>query len=227
MNGQLPIGVAESHATPVATLLPREVAQLSLDTNFGCARLSTGGLRCWGVNDRGQLGDGTTTSRTTPAPVPGVSGVRSVAVGSQRGALLLEDGTVWTWGDNSFGSLGDPSVPESPGYRAVAARVAGIVGAVGITADSNVTCAWFADGLVRCWGVNLHGQLGNGLTATTVPSPVLVQGLPPVTAVDAGAEHVCAIDRGGALWCWGRNLYGNLGDGTTATRLIPVRVDFR
>ena len=40
----------------------------------------------------------------------------------------------------------------------------------------------------------------------------------------AGTVHTCARTRAGAEWCWRRNVYGQLGDGTTVDRPSPVRV---
>src|SRR5690242_2375267 len=45
-----------------------------------------------------------------------------------------------------------------------------------------------------------------------------------VLAMAFGVEHSCAIDLGGALYCWGRNQVGQLGDGTMEDRLSPVRI---
>lgn len=42
--------------------------------------------------------------------------------------------------------------------------------------------------------------------------------------VSARPFHCLAIDRNGQVWAWGNNLAGALGDGTTADRLLPVRV---
>jgi alpha-tubulin suppressor-like RCC1 family protein len=43
-------------------------------------------------------------------------------------------------------------------------------------------------------------------------------------AVTAGREHACAIRSDGTAWCWGRNDYGQLGDGTNTDRTAPVMV---
>jgi alpha-tubulin suppressor-like RCC1 family protein len=42
--------------------------------------------------------------------------------------------------------------------------------------------------------------------------------------VRAGYAHTCATRTTGSLWCWGSNSYGQLGDGTTTTRLTPTRI---
>ncbi len=42
--------------------------------------------------------------------------------------------------------------------------------------------------------------------------------------VAPGREHACALKKGGSLWCWGNNTFGQLGDGTTTSRLKPTKV---
>lgn len=44
------------------------------------------------------------------------------------------------------------------------------------------------------------------------------------TALDAGGDHTCAVTTGGAGYCWGHNLSGQLGDGSTTDRTTPVAV---
>ncbi|HUL59567.1 MAG TPA: hypothetical protein VLU43_09850 [Anaeromyxobacteraceae bacterium] len=86
------------------------------------------------------------------------------------------------------------------------------------------TCALLDDGSVKCWGANEHGQLGDGGTLdSSVPVPVALPDT--ASAVAAGYVHTCAVvGTAGAVWCWGDNTTGSLGDGSTIGRTSPVQV---
>lgn len=77
---------------------------------------------------------------------------------------------------------------------------------------------------VACWGRGLEGQLGTG-TTTGSNTPRLVKGLQSgVLGLALGESHACALMLDGTVRCWGKNDVGQLGDGTTANRLVPVKV---
>jgi alpha-tubulin suppressor-like RCC1 family protein len=56
-----------------------------------------------------------------------------------------------------------------------------------------------------------------GPRLTRTPTNSLIQ-------IDAGRDHECGVTSTGQAWCWGRNQYGQLGDSSAASTLIPVAV---
>jgi len=85
-------------------------------------------------------------------------------------------------------------------------------------------CAFQVHGKIICWGDDYFGELGDGTTGG-VSSGVGVMQLDDVVDVSPsganGQAHTCAVTGDGAVWCWGFNYYGQLGDGTTDSRSLP------
>lgn len=206
---------------PVAGLATG-VASVASGRSHLCVRDSSGSARCLGDNTFGQLGRGDIGGppADTPAAVLGLgAGVTAIEAGEFHTCAVVSGG-VRCWGRNLAGELGDGSNTDS-GTPVVVGGIPGPVVALGL--GSSHSCAVTAAGAVYCWGSNGEGQLGIGNSDGTRLLPAPVQGLPgSVTRVTAGIAHTCALTQAGAVWCWGRNFSGELGDGTRTERTLPV-----
>ena len=203
---------------------PNAVKQISAGTGYTCAVLGSGAAKCWGDNGYGQLGDGTTTNRPVPTQVTGLtSGVASINAGSNSAhtCAVLTSGAVRCWGNNGYGQLGDGTTIN----RSTPVQVFGLSDGVSSIANGDsYSCVVLTSGAVKCWGNNALGELGDG-TTTNRSTPVQVIGLTSgVASISAGPQHTCAVLTTGAAKCWGFNGGGQLGDGTTTSRLTPVQV---
>ncbi|MGH2773323.1 MAG: fibronectin type III domain-containing protein [Actinomycetota bacterium] len=102
------------------------------------------------------------------------------------------------------------------------------INAVGESSQSDERCADVTTPNLVAWGANDQGQLGNGTTEDTGGGgrPTAVNLPPGVSAVSvsAGKDHTLAIGSDNAVYAWGGNSDGALGDGTTEDRLEPVKV---
>lgn len=179
----------------------------------------------WGGNDAGQLGDGTLILRRSPVAVIGMSSDVTAIAAGQFHSLAIQNGGVYAWGDDYFGNLGDGNDNSlGPGYSTTPVAASGLtIGVTAIAADGGASFA-VQNGALYAWGSNSYGQLGTSSSDFINPTPAPVSGLTSgVTAVAAGAYHVLAV-RNGALYTWGSNASGELGDGTRVDRSVPVQV---
>jgi alpha-tubulin suppressor-like RCC1 family protein len=222
----------QTAATTPTNFGPPETArsQVHLGSGVGehtCVIVIGGAVWCWGGNASGQHGDGTQDDHWAPVRADLNQRALHVGTGWQHTCAILEDRGVWCWGNNSDGQLGDGSNTSSFAPVAVqAAAGAPLANAVALAVGGYHSCALTSDGRVWCWGLNQHGQLGNG---TTVKSnrAVLVESAPGValngvTQLATGGWHQCAVLGSGQLACWGEGRDGQLGDGTGQSKQRAV-----
>ncbi|MCP3974408.1 MAG: hypothetical protein GY720_07940 [bacterium] len=231
--GQLGYGnteaIGDNEAPSAAGDIPldEEVLEVAGGGGHTCALLDSGNIRCWGDNVYGQLGLGHTDAIGDDEPIADAAGyvelgglATTIAVGQAHSCAVLESGNVRCWGLNSSGQLGygntdtigDDELPSSAGDIDLGAA------ALALTAGDNFSCALLDSGTIRCWGMNEYGQLGYGHVELIGDdeSPSTAGDVPvstSITAINAGAEHVCVVTHGDALRCWGRNKEGRLGYG--------------
>ncbi|MBI5293750.1 MAG: RCC1 repeat-containing protein, partial [Chloroflexi bacterium] len=182
-----------------------------------CAVTSGGLVYCWGQNASGQLGNGTFGESTVPVMVQLPSWrARQVVAGIDHTCALLENGNVYCWGENQDRQLADGTTTDR------STPVLSFTGAVQLASTHKHTCAVRASGLAFCWGPNAAGELGTGVASAPPVSAVQVVGLTDIAAIAAGARATCALRADGTVRCWGINIDGRLGDGTTTDSLVPV-----
>lgn len=142
-----------------------------------------------------------------------------VSTGGAHTCGVTSEGALYCWGNNKDGQLGDDTLNSTSQPVGVATLSYDVVE---VAAGSSHTCARLKSGELYCWGSNTFGQLGIG-TPESHRFPALVSGLPSgVNKVTAGLGHTCAILDSGPVYCWGNNLAGALGDGSTESSRSPV-----
>jgi alpha-tubulin suppressor-like RCC1 family protein len=159
-----------------------------------------------------------------PVWVTGLDDAVEVHVGSGFACARRSTGGVVCWGGNSLGQLGDGNLPASGTVVSGPVQVVGIVDAEGLAVGGNHACALRAAGSVRCWGYGHFAQLGDGIaygfpegSGAAIPVDVLAPDGAiqlSVTQVAAGGAHSCALLSDHTVWCWGRAMSGELGDGS-------------
>ena len=203
---------------------------------------SDGRIYAWGRNTSGELGIGTTLARsnvpiavkTTGTPMDGKVVKQVEGGGRYEGShsiALASDGTVYTWGLNQYGQLGNNTTTNSRSPIAVQAAGTPMAGKtiVQVAAGADHSLALDSDGALYAWGSNAYGQLGNGTTTnSSVPVAVKIAGTPlagkTIIQIVAGANHNMVLTSDGAVYTWGWNYHGQLGNNTKTNSNTIVAV---
>jgi alpha-tubulin suppressor-like RCC1 family protein len=208
-------------STPTPAISLPAVTQVSAGTSHTAARATDGSVWVWGSSGSGELGDGSYAARPLPVAVAWPGTATRIAAGFFHSLALDDRGSVWAWGGNTSGELGDGTQRS----RLVPTAVVGLPAISAIAGGSEFSLALDATGSVWSWGQSSNGRLGKGETQSfSYPTPATITGLPTVAAIAAGSGHGLALARNGAVWAWGFNNYGQLGNGTRTDQSRPVAV---
>jgi len=234
-NVPLPVRTA---GTPMAG---KKIVHVSTGGNFykgsSLALSSEGKVYSWGANDKGQLGNGTTNDSNLPVevkvegtPMAGKKIVQT-AIGVTHSMALDSEGKVYSWGENVNGLLGTGD--SIPATLPVEVRTSGTPMAgkkiVQISAGGSHSMALDSEGNIYAWGWGGEGQLGNGANDNSnVPILVKKRGTDlegkTIKKVMAGGMFSTVLTSDGSLYSWGKNNYGQIGDGTTNNYNLAVAV---
>jgi alpha-tubulin suppressor-like RCC1 family protein len=205
---------------------PRSDASLAVGLDFQCALRPSGTASCRGDNGIGQRGSGTVEkSRADLDPNPTrvlLDGVVSLSAKNVHACAVRNDRSGWCWGFDFRGEVGTGRAFGKAGITPVVvdtpARVDSISDALSVSAGVTHTCAVLGDGSLWCWGDISFGELGadhGQVDATSVPMRVV--GIDHVARVSAGGFFTCAVTVDRAVYCWGDNPYGMVGNGTAGS----------
>jgi alpha-tubulin suppressor-like RCC1 family protein len=214
-NGQLGTGSAVTcgfqnlpcAAIPVAVTGGHTFTQIDANADRTCAVATTGDVYCWGQF----FGTSPTVAFTGRT-------YTQVAVGGLH-ACALSGGAAYCFGDNRYGQLGTGN-----GFNQLSPTpVAGGLVFTQIDAGTWFTCGITPGGAAWCWGRNGDSELGNAAAGVQSSVPVPVSGSHAFSRLSSGEAHTCAQAADG-VYCWGGNVAGELVDGTTTNRAVPVKV---
>jgi len=239
-RGQLGNNSMVDSSRPVAVnmtgvLAGKTTKQISTGAYHTCVVASDDNAYCWGENMKGQLGNNSTANSSVPVKVD-TSGVlagktiKQISTGHYHTCAVASDDKMYCWGENNNGELGNGSTVDS--------RVPVAVNMTGVLAGKTIkqmsvgtynTCVISSDDKVYCWGSNAYGQVGNNsLTDSNVPVAVNTTGVlagKTIKQISVGHHRACAIASDDKMYCWGNNMGGALGNGSTADSHIPVSVN--
>jgi alpha-tubulin suppressor-like RCC1 family protein len=219
------------HAVPTPVAGHVTFRSISAGYFHTCGVARNGATYCWGRNEQGEVGTTVRRMSTTPVRVAGDLASRLVQAASEFDYSCAVDvhGVLHCWGSDCFGQLGLDSLTEQCGAPAMPcsptpAAVNTPAEIETVSVSFSHSCALTTAGTVLCWGDNNEGQTGNGTMGERVPTPTPVAGGLTFGALGVGREFTCAIAADGAPYCWGRNVDGQLGIGSTDLKDAPTPV---
>ncbi len=218
-------GLADRQRTPVAIPNLNDVSQIDAGNDMSYVLERNGTLWAFGENEVGELGDGLTTASLEEAVrVIFPPGVDIVAIGEAEssGYAIDSTGQGWAWGKGGEESLclgeGEEDITEPE-------KVPGMTDAAAVQGGAHHVLWLLKNGTVETCGSNRDGELGVGHTVTKSGSPLAVPDLLDVVEVSAGQLSSCARTASGAVYEWGGDMNGQIGNGVRKTGVYePFKV---
>lgn len=235
-SGQLGDGTNTRSLFPVLVKgLPAGVKAFSIAAGdfHSVAVMEDGTVYSWGGNADGQLGINSVSDALTAKQVHGIANFGflrnafEAAAGGSHTLILMRDSTVRAFGNALKGQTGSGL---SGGTELTPVVVLDILSndtlrnVINVEAGNDHSIAAQADGVIKTWGGNASGQLGDGTTIDKSKA-ISVVGISGAKSVTAGFGFSAVILNDSTTWTWGANSFGQLGDNTKGTnRLLPVQM---
>jgi len=216
INGQLGVNDLTCRSSP-----SQEVSS----SNYWCCvsvyRYSTsavksdGTLWAWGAGARHRLGTGSLVNYCSPVQEAcSRTGWIKTSVGEDHGAAIKDTGELYSWGFNAVGQIGigDTSIVTA---QSPIQDITSATDWCDVSSGQQQTGAVKTDGSIYMWGLGDRGRLGNN-SVINHSSPVReISSSSNWCRISTGSFHTIALKTDGALWGWGSDYFGQIGDGTT------------
>ena len=180
-------------------------------SRHNCIVTSDGRIKCWGLGEQYQLGNGRNENNNRPVDVMNITTAIDVGTGYNFTCALLENKTIQCWGSGNVGQMGNGSYDN----QITPVSVSNINTAKALSVGGGHACTLLDNKSVQCWGYNSDGQLGKVTSYNSSSTPVTVDNLTNVTAIDMGWLHSCALLENKTVKCWGGNYDGELGNNSS------------
>ena len=178
----------------------------------------------WGRNAEGEAGTGSAdlSNVYNPTKIGTDNDWKIIAAGYDHTLAIKNNGSLWAWGQNLEAEVGDgTTVNRIDGPEQIGAATNWAAVAAGYTHSLALT----TDGKLWAWGEDHIGELGDGNSgAIDVLTPELIANNSNWSSISAGEEFTLGNTSDGISWAWGRNVEGELGDGSIVNRYIPQTI---
>jgi len=147
------------------------------------------------------------------------TGWYDISAGWEHSTAISDNKSLYTWGWNVDGQLGNGTRTDSHSPVQI-----GTNNWIKVSAGWKHTIALKDNDTLYAWGDNEYSQLGDGTTIDRLSPQQVGANISNIESFDAGGVHTAVLTLNGALWTWGSNFTGQLGDGTTTSQSIPVLI---
>jgi alpha-tubulin suppressor-like RCC1 family protein len=208
-----PADAQTASSSPPAEVGTADWRQVAAGGGHTCGVRTTGRLYCWGSGAFGALGYGDDEQQATPIEVAGnLTTWATVSAGYFHTCGLRTDHHLFCWGYGDAGRLGNGGTTQQNSPVEVDGAHADWIA---VSAGGSHTCGVRTNHRAYCWGSDAFGQLGDGGASSGSSIPVEVAGNhADWTAISTGFVHTCGRRSNGRLYCWGRDLEGQVGNGS-------------
>ena len=233
VNRQAAVDITEN----LQVLHDQVIIGMSLGTTSSYAWTASGDVLVWGqmTLERGQTPDDWTHLHPIPMSmswlINALQEVTGIASGWDHQFAWTQDQVLWGWGNNSHGQLGEATTNTrfSPVMAPLLTGLQKDESIISMTGGGAHSLGLTSSGQVFAMGDNVKGQIGTGSWQASA-IPVLITssfGLgfdDQIIAIASGGWHNLALSATGRLFGWGWNEFGQVGDGTTEDRMVPVDI---